>query len=96
MERFHIKYNKQKNILTIEVTEKIARKIIEKFERLIPIEMLSATVEIVDIRGESGNLYKNVQRYTISVVEDRIKIFFEAAMRNFIKETQSEIKYSDN
>ena len=96
MERFYFKHDLETSIMTIEVTDKVAFKIIKSFREMFPIEMLSSKMEYVDVVNDEGFEYKNVRRYTTKIAADKVEIFFDAAKKMLSKSISDSITNSDN
>lgn len=96
MERFLINHNKTTNILTIEVTEKVAFEIIKIFREQFPIEFLNMDMEYVTVTTDEGAVYQNVRRYSMKITADKVDHIFEAGKKMLRKSIGQSFTQSDN
>jgi hypothetical protein len=94
--RFYMKYDKNENILTIEVTQEVAFRVMKSLRFHLWPEIENMTLETINHISEDGYEYKNVRRYKIHIYEDRVSDYFEAAHRQLTESIKSSIVNSDN
>lgn len=94
--RFYMKFDKDANMLIVEVTENIAFKVMRSLRTHLWPEIENMKLEIVNHTNEEGYLYKEVRRYTIPIYADRVAVYFEAAQHQLTESIKRSIANSDN
>lgn len=91
-----MRYDSLAGALIIEVSDDIARPIMDSVRKHLWPEVEYMTLELFDATNDQGYEFKGLHRYTIPCIADRVDPFFDAAKTILRQSISDSLPNSDN